>query len=630
MEERVLAERPEAIPIPRSLSDRFRIEEVIGQGGFGTVYRVFEPATTSVFALKIIRLEGGFGRARREIRAALQVQHAGVIRCYEADVLDEYAYFLFELAKGSLKDLLRRRRDRPKAWAALCEASLGVAGLHAAGLVHRDLKPSNILLTEEGAKVADLGLATAEAGGPLLHRKQVVGTPLYMAPEQACGEEATSAVDIYALGVMAYTLLEGQIPDRKLGVVGAVRKAFTGSRLTFPKSEAWADPRLLALVDQALKLDPALRPKEAGKWGRQLSKLTANLEEKIRKPKKKETPPESLWETLSDPKKVGALVGVLLAGAFVGWISGGSPQGTVEAPPRIVETSADSASSQNRFRDIPEFKQFSESLRADLKDLEIHNKRDEDWESRLLEAQMKARRMYRSSAVHDFVRERLENGISPKQARDFGEQALLRNRMDLKKDWRDFEKVLERFARVKQLGFASQLEGAQADTLDALGRNYRQSKQESWVEPISLAPTDRWLYSVSEARRRENIATDQVLMLLGRPKTASLPKPSNRTQILVPVSYSPRENLELLVEVLDMTPKSILVLDCLPRPHEFPMVVVQAPPESARKRLLSIVLEGAYLSEKLHTIRIRKEIVLSRTRRPMPLGIEKIWLRRSR
>jgi serine/threonine-protein kinase len=206
--------KPESIPIPTSLSDRFRVEDQIGQGGFGSVYRVFEPGSGNVYALKILTLEGGFGRARREIRAARQVQHPRVIRCHEADVLEEHAYFLFELADGSLKELLRYRRKHPEAWDVICDACEGVAALHEQGIVHRDLKPSNILLTSKGGKVADLGLAEVESNNALRRKKEVVGTPQYMSPEQARGEEATPAADIYALAVMAYVCLEGQLPYR--------------------------------------------------------------------------------------------------------------------------------------------------------------------------------------------------------------------------------------------------------------------------------------------------------------------------------------------------------------------------------------------------------------------------------
>lgn len=340
---------PQPIEIPRALSDRFRVEDRIGQGGFGTVYRVFEPATGDVYALKVIKLEGGFGRARREIKAALKVQHPRVIRCYEADILEKtYAYFLFELADGSLKQLMRYKKTHDRAWDVLCDACEGVGALHAAGLVHRDLKPSNILIGDEGGKVADLGLVDTDDAGVLKRRRQVIGTPQYMSPEQARGEDTTPAADVYALAVMAYVCLEGRLPYRGKDAAALLRQVSAGGWRPFEVAKTWVSPKLLGLVERGLARDPAQRPRDVARWGRRLRKYKPDFRKRPRGRGGEDTGiGEVLREALGDLGEPGNAVwiaGVIALGMAIGWwASAPAPFAAAPPPPAPLAPPAASA-----------------------------------------------------------------------------------------------------------------------------------------------------------------------------------------------------------------------------------------------------------------------------------------------
>lgn len=205
----------------------------VGRGGMGVVYQARHRDLRRLVALKMI-LAGGFAsetqrqRFRREAELAARVQHPHIVQVYEVGLHDGRPFLAMEWVDGGT--LADRLGDPwpPHAAAGLVESlarAINVA--HRKGVIHRDLKPSNILLqTDAGAaadgplagvipKVADFGLARAlDAEGSLTWTGLTVGTPEYMAPEQAVGAEAGPAADVYALGAVLYRLLTGQTPSR--------------------------------------------------------------------------------------------------------------------------------------------------------------------------------------------------------------------------------------------------------------------------------------------------------------------------------------------------------------------------------------------------------------------------------
>ncbi|MCA9718715.1 MAG: serine/threonine protein kinase, partial [Myxococcales bacterium] len=214
---RVLAASPrERLLGGAVVARRYEVRGVLGVGGMGSVYDVFDRNLEERVALKI--LQAGeradatlVERFRREVRLARRISHRNTARVYDIGVDGERWYLTMELIDGeSLQALLERESRLPitRACAIMADVCAGLAAIHAAGVVHRDLKPGNVLL-ERGGRVAitDFGIARKIKRGaddPLM-TCGMIGTPLYMAPEQAVGSpEVDARADIYAVGVMLY------------------------------------------------------------------------------------------------------------------------------------------------------------------------------------------------------------------------------------------------------------------------------------------------------------------------------------------------------------------------------------------------------------------------------------------
>jgi serine/threonine-protein kinase len=205
----------------------YRLAEVLGTGGYGEVY-VGKPATGRKVAIKVldaqhVRDEDAVERFKREAETARRLEHPGIVRVIDVGSSRGRHYLVMELVSGgSLHKLLRREHADPaRVLAVLVDTARALAFAHGQGVVHRDIKPANILLTRAGkAKVADFGLARAIEHSSMTTEGKLIGTATYMSPEQARGERATSAADVYSLGVMLYQATTGRLPfesDSHLG-----------------------------------------------------------------------------------------------------------------------------------------------------------------------------------------------------------------------------------------------------------------------------------------------------------------------------------------------------------------------------------------------------------------------------
>jgi serine/threonine-protein kinase len=201
---------------------RYALVKLLGRGGMGTVYQARDVLVGDVVALKKLELGKDAGpdaieRFRREVRLARRIAHPCVARTHDLGTHEGQPFLTMEYVEGEdLRALLARERGLPAARAARIALAVaeGLAAAHAAGVVHRDLKPANILL-EPGGRVVltDFGIAravVAEASSRTLGG--VVGTPLYMAPEQVSGEPVDARADLYAVGLLLYELLTGELP----------------------------------------------------------------------------------------------------------------------------------------------------------------------------------------------------------------------------------------------------------------------------------------------------------------------------------------------------------------------------------------------------------------------------------
>jgi hypothetical protein len=209
--------------VPQKALGRYQLLGELGRGGMGIVYRARDTILGRVVALKRIRagvLAGAEAVERfyREARAAAQLKHPNIISLYDIDQQEDEHYLTMEFATGgSLTDSMPRFQKDPRQAVALVEKlARGIHHAHSKGILHRDLKPGNILLDENDApRISDFGLAKFLDGDAELTRSGVVvGTPAYMAPEQASGRPGGACVqsDLWALGVILYELLTGRRP----------------------------------------------------------------------------------------------------------------------------------------------------------------------------------------------------------------------------------------------------------------------------------------------------------------------------------------------------------------------------------------------------------------------------------
>ena len=208
------------------LAARYRLEVELGRGAVGAVFRVYDIATQTRVALKLLRPEvagrrGWWGPLGREVRHAREVVHPNVCRIFELVEADGFTFFTMELATGGSlrKNFARTRRCRsPLGLAMPAVWPRGLAAVHAAGLVHRDLKPENVLRMQDGRLVvSDFGLAEMTVAEP---RAQGGGTPGYMAPEVVGGDSATMASDVWSLGTVLHEILFGSRGGRRGGARG--------------------------------------------------------------------------------------------------------------------------------------------------------------------------------------------------------------------------------------------------------------------------------------------------------------------------------------------------------------------------------------------------------------------------
>jgi serine/threonine-protein kinase len=200
--------------------DRYEIIAEIGRGGMGVVYRAYEPALERTVALKVIAPqlahEPGFvTRLRREAISAARLRHPNIALLYEFGQVDDVAFLAMEYVPGpSLRMLLETMRPDPeRALAIVGQIAQALDYAHGMGIVHRDVKPGNILIgAGDHAVLIDFGLADADDSSLNTLDTAVLGTPHYMAPEQAAGHGAEPYTDQYALATVAYELLVGVPP----------------------------------------------------------------------------------------------------------------------------------------------------------------------------------------------------------------------------------------------------------------------------------------------------------------------------------------------------------------------------------------------------------------------------------
>ncbi len=208
----------------RLIAGKYRLKEVLGRGSIGVVWRARDESLDRDVAIKEVRLPQGVesdmvdslhARTLREARSAARLSHPGIIVIHEVVRHEDQPWIVMELVRGrTLQQIIEN--DWPPSPERTAELGVkilaGLRAAHAAGVVHRDIKPSNVLIDDERAVITDFGIAALDGGTVLTRTGSLLGTPAYMSPEQARGETATAASDLWSLGATLYAVVEGRAP----------------------------------------------------------------------------------------------------------------------------------------------------------------------------------------------------------------------------------------------------------------------------------------------------------------------------------------------------------------------------------------------------------------------------------
>ncbi len=260
---------------PGTRVGEYEVERPLGRGGMGEVYAAVHPLIGKRAAIKVMRPElssdpAAVERFLQEARAVNQIEHPNLVDVFSFGRLpDGRCYQIMELLEGeSLGAMIRRKRLRLGEVLAILEiVCVGLEAAHARGVIHRDLKPDNVFLVKQRdgrtvVKLLDFGLAKLIRGDDvrLTQSGQMVGTPAYLAPEQAKGQRVDAAADVYALGAMAFELLTGELPFAAGSAMEMVSKHLTEPPPSARARVAGLPAEIDALVTTMMAKDRAARP----------------------------------------------------------------------------------------------------------------------------------------------------------------------------------------------------------------------------------------------------------------------------------------------------------------------------------------------------------------------------------
>jgi serine/threonine-protein kinase len=273
----------------------YDVAAVIGRGGMGVVLKAFEPALNRYVAIKVLWpgwTSSGAARARfaREAKATAAVRHDNVVAIYGVDEVKSLPYLVMEYIHGpSLQERLDRRGplEVKEILRIGMQVAAGLAAAHAQGLVHRDVKPSNILLENdvEHVKLSDFGLARAIDDASLTQSGVIAGTPQYMAPEQARGEQVDHRADLFSLGSVLYAMSTGRPPFRAANTVAVLKRVCEDEPR--PPHEVNPDlpPWLGAIIARLHAKHPDDRFQSAAEASQVLAQYLAHLQQPARVPR---------------------------------------------------------------------------------------------------------------------------------------------------------------------------------------------------------------------------------------------------------------------------------------------------------------------------------------------------------
>jgi eukaryotic-like serine/threonine-protein kinase len=267
------------------IADRFKLRRLIGSGGTGQVWETTDLRTKSLVALKILRDDVSEdvitqARFRREADTIASLDHPGIARFVDYGHVPDpsptggrtITYLATEFIRGeSLSALIHRSERLPpgRTLNVLEGIARALGHAHAAGVVHRDVKPSNILVTRDGAaKLTDFGIVRVLGEATLTHVGTVMGTARYMSPEQARGDVATAASDVYSLAVVGYEMITGTALFAGEEPLSIAMSHMEDEPAPLPDA---AGKPLQALIARALQKDPGRRPANGTEFAEEIA-----------------------------------------------------------------------------------------------------------------------------------------------------------------------------------------------------------------------------------------------------------------------------------------------------------------------------------------------------------------------
>jgi serine/threonine-protein kinase len=325
-----------------ALADRYGIQRELGKGGMATVYLALDIKHDREVAIKVLHPELaatiGPERFDREIRIAAKLQHPNILGLFDSGVADGLLYYVMPFIYGeSLRDRLNREHMLPVDFAVhiALEVADALGYAHSLGIVHRDIKPENIMLSGGHALVADFGIARAAsaAGGSakLTETGVAVGTPLYMSPEQAVGEQVGPTADLYSLGCVLYEMLTGHPPfsgsNARQIMARHAMEPVPGIRVVRDTVPEEVEDAVLATLNKVT----ADRPQTAAQFaellgappGATASRFTVSRAQLQRRTAQRISPSGAVTLTLRKRSLVGAVVSggiaLLLLGGGLAW-----------------------------------------------------------------------------------------------------------------------------------------------------------------------------------------------------------------------------------------------------------------------------------------------------------------------
>ncbi len=275
------------------LNDRYRLLERAGSGGMATVYRAQDLMLRRLVAVKLLHEgltsnEEFLRRFQREAHAAANLSHPNIVTVHDIGQDGNRHYIVMEFVSGqTLKSLIRGYVDREgaplpvsRALKLAIQICAGIGYAHRAGLVHCDVKPQNVLVTgDDRVKVADFGIARALSQASMHTGSMLWGTPHYFAPEQAAGEPATPASDVYAIGIIMFEMLAGQLPFEAETLPALALKHLNEPPPLLTTLNAAVPAQLENIINKVLNKEPAGRYRTAGQLERILRSYEASAQQ---------------------------------------------------------------------------------------------------------------------------------------------------------------------------------------------------------------------------------------------------------------------------------------------------------------------------------------------------------------